>query len=197
MKSPTNSSIDSLSDYEPIVAPSTSRRGRSALTMEERRQARAHRNRLAAQLSRNRRKAQFRELESRLSALEEENLRLLLGVSSPSTQVDRSLVEENTELHARVRHLEQAWGNLARLLEAANLPIPLSVAQVFQPPASIASFTPNIDDDPLSRATCEPARFSNTSLQVSLQRVAPSARVSVMKFLLDQKMLRERRGCLT
>ncbi|KAF8894361.1 hypothetical protein CPB84DRAFT_1748498 [Gymnopilus junonius] len=53
---------------------------------EQRKEARAHRNRIAAQNSRDRRKAQFAYLERRVVELEEENrrLRVGMGVGSPT-----------------------------------------------------------------------------------------------------------------
>ncbi|PPQ82455.1 hypothetical protein CVT25_007252 [Psilocybe cyanescens] len=48
---------------------------------EQRKEARAHRNRIAAQNSRDRRKAQFSYLERRVSELEEENRRLKAGMA--------------------------------------------------------------------------------------------------------------------
>ena len=49
------------------------KRSRSEVTAEERKEARAHRNRIAAQNSRDRRKAQFSYLERRVAELEEEH----------------------------------------------------------------------------------------------------------------------------
>lgn len=56
------------------------KRSRSEMTSEERKEARAHRNRIAAQNSRDRRKAQFGWLERRVAELEEENRRLRAGL---------------------------------------------------------------------------------------------------------------------
>ena len=56
------------------------KRSRSDITPEERREARAHRNRIAAQNSRDRRKAQFAYLERRVQELEEENRQLRAGM---------------------------------------------------------------------------------------------------------------------
>ncbi|KAG8213678.1 hypothetical protein J3R82DRAFT_10375 [Butyriboletus roseoflavus] len=64
------------------------KRSRSAVTPEERKEARAHRNRIAAQNSRDRRKAQFTLLEQRVAELEEENRRLRAGIHvSPSPSI--------------------------------------------------------------------------------------------------------------
>ncbi|KAG5352993.1 hypothetical protein C0989_011503 [Termitomyces sp. Mn162] len=69
-------------------SPSSSsprKRPRTDATSEERKEARAHRNRIAAQNSRDRRKAQFAYLEQRVAELEEENriLRARRGVPLP------------------------------------------------------------------------------------------------------------------
>jgi len=56
------------------------KRPRTESASEDRKEARAHRNRIAAQNSRDRRKAQFSYLESRVKDLEEENRRLRAGV---------------------------------------------------------------------------------------------------------------------
>ncbi|KZW00218.1 hypothetical protein EXIGLDRAFT_761831 [Exidia glandulosa HHB12029] len=52
------------------------KRPRSDVSAEERREARAHRNRIAAQNSRDRRKVQFASLTARVNELEEENRQL-------------------------------------------------------------------------------------------------------------------------
>ncbi|TEB37230.1 hypothetical protein FA13DRAFT_1786417 [Coprinellus micaceus] len=63
------------------------KRARTEVSSEERKEARAHRNRIAAQNSRDRRKAQFSYLERRVAELEDENRRLRAGipVSPPTT----------------------------------------------------------------------------------------------------------------
>ncbi|EUC64308.1 bZIP transcription factor [Rhizoctonia solani AG-3 Rhs1AP] len=91
----------------------------SDMSAEERKEARAQRNRIAAQCSRDRRKLQFAELEARVNELEEENRRLRAGavVEPPKPKVVQKSTEqesrekENEELRERVRQLEKAWEN--------------------------------------------------------------------------------------
>ncbi|CAE6449044.1 unnamed protein product [Rhizoctonia solani] len=91
----------------------------SDMTAEERKEARAQRNRIAAQCSRDRRKLQFAELETRVQELEEENRRLRAGavVEPPKPKAEQksneqeSREKENEELRERVRQLEKAWEN--------------------------------------------------------------------------------------
>ena len=99
----------------------------SATTSEERKEARAHRNRIAAQNSRDKRKAHFSYLERRVAELEEENRRLRAGGLVPPPTIPLSTFapvfpvhddrrtereiqkeRENEELKARIRTLEKA-----------------------------------------------------------------------------------------
>jgi cell division protein FtsB len=79
----------------------------------ERKEARAHRNRIAAQNSRDRRKAQFCWLERRVSELEEENRRLragfLVAPAQPDSPGAEELQKENAELRERIKTLENGW----------------------------------------------------------------------------------------
>jgi len=168
------------------------------MTAEERREARAHRNRLAAQSSRDRKKVQFEALSTRVSQLEHENrsLRLGLSTSSSSSVADDALAKENAELRARIEQLEQAWQNMTKILGTMILPsqlpvqpttstisglnLPLSPAPSSSSPGSSESL------DLASEPTCELARFVNVSIETSLQRVAPSARSSIIRLLAEQ-----------
>ncbi|KAI0339907.1 hypothetical protein BDW22DRAFT_1486599 [Trametopsis cervina] len=116
----------STSDYPPR------KRSRSEVTPEERKEARAHRNRIAAQNSRDRRKAQFAHLERRVAELEEENRQLRAGksVSVTSTsheQQTRDLAreKENHELRERIKTLETGWDAVIKALAASGLPLRL------------------------------------------------------------------------
>ncbi|PVF99372.1 hypothetical protein CPB86DRAFT_731345 [Serendipita vermifera] len=98
------------------------------MTAEERREARAHRNRLAAQSSRDRKKAQFEQLATRLAELEEENRSLRLGLARPSpssSSLEVGLLKENQDLRARVQQLELAWQNMTKILATMAIPVPL------------------------------------------------------------------------
>lgn len=196
----------SESDYspEPSIAPSK-RRSRSALTAEERREARAHRNRLAAQSSRDRKKLQFEQLSTRVAQLEDENRALRLGVAPSSVEsASASLADENAQLRARIQQLELAWQNLTKIL--GSLPLQVPGTSIQQPPAlsprlptssalklslplspATTSVTTSDIGDHLSEPTRESARFANASLEACLQRVAPAARSSMLRFLSEQE----------
>ncbi|KAI0675403.1 hypothetical protein C8Q78DRAFT_1012236 [Trametes maxima] len=127
------------------------KRSRSEVTPEERREARAHRNRIAAQNSRDRRKAQFAYLERRVSELEEENRQLRTGMGltqSPHSheqkdeerEKDRARERENEELRQRVKTLEAGWEAVMKALAASGLPLQLPSAPLS---SSIPSSTPS------------------------------------------------------
>ncbi|KAH9858450.1 hypothetical protein C2E23DRAFT_767780 [Lenzites betulinus] len=113
------------------------KRARSDVTQEERREARAHRNRIAAQNSRDRRKAQFSYLERRVSELEEENRQLRAGMGltvshhsheqkDEEREKDRARERENEELRQRVKTLEAGWEAVMKALAASGLPLNLA-----------------------------------------------------------------------
>lgn len=90
----------------------------SDLSVDERKEARAQRNRIAAQCSRDRRKQQFADLETRVAELEEENRKLRAGAAAEPSKVQQKSdpeqekrEKENEELRERVRQLEKAWEN--------------------------------------------------------------------------------------
>jgi len=203
-KSSPYPSVDSASEYSPEPHPESNvstgakRRSRSGLGPEERREARAHRNRIAAQCSRDRKKVQFTELSARVAELEAENRALKSGGQSPIPQLsDASIVQENAALKVRVQQLELAWQNMAKLIGSMPLlqaqPTPSfrpHVQPLFSLPLSPAPTTlsaPESLETP-AEPTCESARFANvsSSLETSLQRVAPSARQSVLRLLTEQ-----------
>ncbi|GJE94387.1 bZIP domain-containing protein [Phanerochaete sordida] len=110
------------------------KRSRSEVTPEERKEARAHRNRIAAQNSRDRRKAQFSHLERRVAELEEENRHLRAGMGlapqSPSAeqlsqerQKELAREKENQELRERIKTLENGWDAVIKALAASGLPL--------------------------------------------------------------------------
>ncbi|PFH47518.1 hypothetical protein AMATHDRAFT_77186 [Amanita thiersii Skay4041] len=132
---------------EPEPGPSR-KRARTEMSAEERKEARAHRNRIAAQNSRDRRKAQFGYLERRVAELEEENRQLRAGMgltpivtlSASSRQTEemekererqRARERENEELKERIRTLEEGWGAVMKALAAQGFP-----AAMTQPPSS-------------------------------------------------------------
>ncbi|KAJ8515583.1 hypothetical protein ONZ45_g7002 [Pleurotus djamor] len=137
----STSNLQSASASSSSAQPSR-KRPRTEVSSEERKEARAHRNRIAAQNSRDRRKAQFHHLEQRVHELEEENrlLRASIGLASisasahnnpppPKQPTAEELREkENQELKERIRTLERGWDAVVKALAAQGLPtgIPLS-----------------------------------------------------------------------
>lgn len=136
--SPSPSDDSDRGSPEPQSAPSRKRQ-RTDMSAEERKEARAHRNRIAAQNSRDRRKLQFSQLNNRVAELEEENRQLKEELSMyrskqhPSPQVvptftDNTREQENEELRERVRSLEKSWESVVRMLavqgKAGALPTP-------------------------------------------------------------------------
>ncbi|KAI0744089.1 hypothetical protein C8Q80DRAFT_1106541 [Daedaleopsis nitida] len=126
------------------------KRARSEVTSEERREARAHRNRIAAQNSRDRRKAQFSYLERRVQELEDENRQLRTGMgltelSRPTEQKDeerekdKARERENEELRQRVKTLETGWEAVMKALAASGLPLSIPSAPTSTTPSSSAS----------------------------------------------------------
>ncbi|KAI0266990.1 hypothetical protein BC834DRAFT_1040820 [Gloeopeniophorella convolvens] len=141
------------------------KRARSDLTQEERREARAHRNRIAAQNSRDKRKAQFSALEARIGELEAENRALRVGMAHPHPSTDNAEQRaanaareaENSALRERVRVLETGWEAIVRALQThgvaaglpsllvpppaeTNAPSPSSAASSPSPPPSTTTF---------------------------------------------------------
>ncbi|TFY65732.1 hypothetical protein EVG20_g5351 [Dentipellis fragilis] len=115
--------------------PSTSadgpprKRSRTDMTPEERKEARAHRNRIAAQNSRDKRKAQFSHLEQRIAELESENrtLRASMGLTALRETEEQKAAEqareqENRELRERIRTLESGWDAIIKALQTHGLP---------------------------------------------------------------------------
>ena len=115
------------------------KRPRSDVPAEQRREARAHRNRIAAQNSRDKRKAQFVYLEKRVAELEEENQRLRAGMGlsqfvpadnkSVSLEAESIQVRENRELKERIKSLESGWSAVIKALQASGLPLNIQVPQ--------------------------------------------------------------------
>ncbi|KAG8747173.1 hypothetical protein FRC10_002222 [Ceratobasidium sp. 414] len=190
-------SIDkSFACESPASSSSTSnprKRARpSDMTPDERKEARAQRNRIAAQCSRDRRKLQFSELESRVAELEEENQKLRAGIVPESPKVQQKpdheqekREKENEELRERVRQLEKAWENVSLLLSSiganANGLNPLASLAVspdtLSPSASTVTPIPSVptDMDSTNESARHLARVAcgvNSSLSVapSLQR---------------------------
>jgi hypothetical protein len=143
---PSSLSLPSPHSNESSPAPESSdnhspgpsrKRQRSDVSSEERKEARAHRNRIAAQNSRDRRKAQFSYLERRVAELEEENRQLRAGLGmanlrrSEESKSEAQLREkardkENEELKERIKSLEKGWDAVVKALSAQGLSLPVS-----------------------------------------------------------------------
>ncbi|KAI0032256.1 hypothetical protein K488DRAFT_78609 [Vararia minispora EC-137] len=106
------------------------KRSRTEMSAEERKEARAHRNRIAAQNSRDRRKAQFAALEQRIAELEAENrtLRASMGLAALRDSDELRAVEsarerENAELRERVKTLESGWDAIVKAIKLQSIPL--------------------------------------------------------------------------
>ncbi|KAF9501675.1 hypothetical protein BDN71DRAFT_474294 [Pleurotus eryngii] len=162
---PTTSTagLQSASASSSTSAQPSRKRPRTETSSEERKEARAHRNRIAAQNSRDRRKAQFQLLERRVAELEEENRVLRASISLASISVGHNIAatpvarpkltpaeeqreKENQELKERIRTLEKGWDAVVKALAAQGLPTGISLsgpeASTSTPTAQTASLPP-------------------------------------------------------
>ncbi|RDX42737.1 hypothetical protein OH76DRAFT_1362248 [Lentinus brumalis] len=188
--SPSPSEAQSPSSHsDDLQSGPPRKRARSDVTPEERREARAHRNRIAAQNSRDRRKAQFAQLERRVHELEEENrqLRAGMGLAEPSLrpteqkdeerEKDRAREKENEELRQRVKTLETGWEAVMKALAASGLPLsmpsvpsssspssnPSAPATLGHPPTNtFPVFVPQSPTFPISPASSHASSGSST-----------------------------------
>jgi len=173
-------------DIDPTHESGPSRK-RSRNTSEERKEARAHRNRIAAQNSRDRRKAQFSYLERRVTELEEENRRLRAGAPSTlplstfgtllasdddrlRTQRENERERENEQLKARIRALEQGWEVVVKALAAHGLPTGLPSTTTTS--TSAQSTTPTSSTPPTT--TPPPIEASSKSAYTAFPSPTPS-----------------------
>ncbi|KAJ3749442.1 hypothetical protein DFH05DRAFT_673885 [Lentinula detonsa] len=180
---PESTFDDMSSSPSPEPQPGPSRkRPRTEQSSEDRKEARAHRNRIAAQNSRDRRKAQFSYLERRVAELEEENrqLRAGMGISPvapssapvlvPSVAVKSSADEardlENEELKERIRTLEKGWDAVVKALAAQGLPTGIAPSSNTDSVSSTAS-APAPTTTPLSPSPSSSTTFSSTSASTS------------------------------
>ncbi|VDB95971.1 unnamed protein product [Peniophora sp. CBMAI 1063] len=129
------------------------KRSRTDLSVDERKEARAHRNRIAAQNSRDRRKAQFNALEQRIVELEAENrtLRASMGLAALRDSDEHRAIEnqrerENAELRERVKTLEQGWDAILKAVQLTGIPagiLPQPVSASASPPAPAPASSTN------------------------------------------------------
>ncbi|KAJ4483815.1 hypothetical protein J3R30DRAFT_1837561 [Lentinula aciculospora] len=176
-----STSDDMSSSPEPQPGPSR-KRPRTEQSSEERKEARAHRNRIAAQNSRDRRKAQFSHLERRVAELEEENRQLRAGITmtptvQPPTPVlvasaplkssaDQARDRENEELKERIRTLEKGWDAVVKALAAQGLPTGIAPSSNTDSLSSIVPASSPITA-PISPSSSSSATFSSTSASTS------------------------------
>ncbi|KAJ3999283.1 hypothetical protein F5050DRAFT_1010310 [Lentinula boryana] len=176
---------DMSSSPSPEPQPGPSRkRPRTEQSSEDRKEARAHRNRIAAQNSRDRRKAQFSYLERRVAELEEENRQLRAGMGMspvapssapvlvPSVSVkspaDEARDLENEELKERIRTLEKGWDAVVKALAAQGLPTGIAPSSNTDSASSTASASaPAPTTTPLSPSPSSSTTFSSTSASTS------------------------------
>ena len=152
--SPATVRPTSTRDDSSIVEPPR-KRARSDLTAEQRREARAHRNRIAAQNSRDKRKAQLTYLENRVVELEHENQRLRAGMglsqftsaneSSVSPERESVQARENRELKERIKSLESGWAAVMKALQASGLPLNGQVPPPASTDFSLSQSVPSVD----------------------------------------------------
>ncbi|KAG8910035.1 hypothetical protein FRC01_006584 [Tulasnella sp. 417] len=133
-QSPVSAPSPASTKGSTTAQPSRKRPRTDFQTSEERKEARAERNRIAAQVSRDRRKAEFGDLRDRVAFLERENAALrqqaatstslttpqtsslglaqvpAIGTTSHTVEIER----ENRELKERVRVLENALSTLSQ-----------------------------------------------------------------------------------
>jgi X box-binding protein 1 len=163
----TSSSTHEDIDPTHSAGPARKRVRSQDLSSEERKEARAHRNRIAAQNSRDRRKAQFTYLERRVAELEEENRQLRAGASippitpDPRVEQNRARERENEELKERIRTLERGWDVVLKALATQGLPLGL--------PES----TTSTNDGRSSSLTSEPSTFTPKSIPSAISPAPP------------------------
>lgn len=186
----SGSPAPSLSFDDDAHADGPSRkRSRTEHNPDARKEARAHRNRIAAQNSRDKRKAQFSALQQRVDELEAENRALRAGAHFPpsptasSAHPAREAWElENAELKERIKTLETGWNAILKALEVQGLarglpgptpataPAPTSAPAPLSPPKSeqssdgTASFPVLVSPSPVFTLTPTPSSISSPRL---------------------------------
>lgn len=157
------------------------KRARTDISNDERKEARAHRNRIAAQNSRDRRKAQFSYLERRVAELEEENRQLRVGMGISPTiaalssavtlqstaaklaeeEKQRAREKENEELKERIKTLEKGWEAVMKALTVQGFS-----PQTLQQQSSPSSVTPTPSVTTTSMPPVSTAADSSTPVKV-------------------------------
>ncbi|KAJ6587173.1 hypothetical protein DFH09DRAFT_1308234 [Mycena vulgaris] len=174
--------------------PGPSRKRPRTSSSEDRKEARAHRNRIAAQNSRDRRKAQFSYLERRVNELEEENRQLRAGLVVPPSRADQSKSDdtrdrakdrENEELRERIKTLEKGWDAVMKALAAQGLATgtPPAAPAAVDPPAPASDSS----SSPLPQPTADaPASPSFPALEPTMTfPISPAPSHTSLDFDLD------------
>ncbi|KAI9437461.1 hypothetical protein H4582DRAFT_2129342 [Lactarius indigo] len=147
------------------------KRSRSDMTADERKEARAHRNRIAAQNSRDKRKAQFSALEARIGELEAENRALRAGIAhshpvaidnAQQRAVDAAREAETRALRERVRTLETAWEAIIRTLQTQGTMAGLPTLPPPPPPVRTSTPPPSSSSSVLSSPSPSPSHSMTT-----------------------------------
>ncbi|KAL0058157.1 hypothetical protein AAF712_015182 [Marasmius tenuissimus] len=168
------------------------KRARSEVSPEERREARAHRNRIAAQNSRDRKKAHFSHLEQRVAELEDENKRLRASMSLPSASTagtaktkeeEERKEKENAELRARIATLEQGLEAVVKAFTGqttTNGTMTMATAGVIPTQSSVpfggvvsSSTTTTPSSHPSTSATSTPPTTLTPSTDLSATTATP------------------------
>ncbi|KAF4567393.1 hypothetical protein EYR40_006392 [Pleurotus pulmonarius] len=192
---PTTSTanLQSASASSSTSAQPSRKRPRTETSSEERKEARAHRNRIAAQNSRDRRKAQFQLLERRVAELEEENRLLRASISLASisaghniaaapaarpklTPAEEQREKENQELKERIRTLEKGWDAVVKALAAQGLPTGISLSAPEASTSTPAAQTTNLPTPTaLTPPSSSPAKSSSPASTVITKVEAPES----------------------
>ncbi|KAH8119444.1 hypothetical protein DFH11DRAFT_1849159 [Phellopilus nigrolimitatus] len=193
LPSPQSDAPDSPQPSQDDSAPGPSRkRPRTDMSADERKEARAHRNRIAAQNSRDKRKAQYTAMERRIAELEEENRQLRAGMHSSDSQQraddrrqeeelerEKARERENAELKERIKSLEKGWEAVMKVLASQGLPTPSASTPTDSPS--------NASPSPSNSTTTFPVLVPSTPVfhTTPVFPITPSPSVSNASIIID------------
>jgi hypothetical protein len=212
------SALSNKRAYSPSASSSSSEtsparkrpRVSESATSEEKKEARAARNRIAAQESRDRRKREFGELHERVAMLEAENAALREGCSSGSgpslstasvngNERTERLERENAELLERVARLETVLTNVLPLIQGGasrnnttSLPSPAPSTSSFQTSPSsplVNSTLPATVSSETTRHLARVATVTVPSPSLDVKEVTPQQRV------ISESTMQSRQSC--
>ncbi|QRV79527.1 bZIP transcription factor [Ceratobasidium sp. AG-Ba] len=139
MSSDTSFACDSPASSS--STPNPRKRARpSDMTADERKEARAQRNRIAAQCSRDRRKQQFADLETRVAELEEENRKLRAGVVPEPPKVQQKSDHEQEKREKENEELRERHRGKRKRVESASVPCRLAYHPIHQHSRPVGSY---------------------------------------------------------